>query len=74
MHDLSSPQTSSLYLLIVGVLSFCAASVFTYTGKAWVRFQGWVYRAKEPKWFWWEVALYYLCGVGLIGYAFYLVN
>lgn len=49
-------------------ISIVAGAVFTYTGKAWVRFHGWVFRAKEPKWFWWEVALYFLCGVGLIGY------
>jgi hypothetical protein len=60
--------------LILGVSSISAAIVFTRKGKAWVRFQGWVYRAKEPKWFWWEIALYYLCGIGLIGYYLYLIN
>jgi H+/Cl- antiporter ClcA len=60
--------------LILGVISFSAAVVWTCIGKAWVRFDGWIYRAKEPNWFWWEVALYYLCGVGLIGYFLYKVN
>jgi ABC-type cobalamin transport system permease subunit len=53
--------------LILGVISFSAAVVFTCTGKVWVRFNGWVYRAQEPKWFWWEVGLDYLIGVGFIG-------
>lgn len=58
--------------LILGVISISAAAVFTCTGKAWVRVHGWVYRAKEPRWFWWEVALYYLVGVWFVGYFLYL--
>ena len=33
---------------ILGVISISAAVVFTCMGKVWVRFNGWVYRAKEP--------------------------
>lgn len=51
---------------IIGAIFFLAAAVFVYTGRAWVRFEGWVYRAKEPKWFWWEVLLYCLGGVFFI--------
>jgi len=58
-------------LLILGIISFSAGVVWTCTGKAWVRFHGWVHRATEPTWFWWSVALYYLCGVALIGYFLY---
>jgi hypothetical protein len=65
MSDLNSPP---YIFLILGVLSISAAAVFTCTGKAWVRFHGWVYRAKEPGWFWWEVALDYLIGVCFVGY------
>jgi hypothetical protein len=61
-------------LLILGAISFSAAVVWTCTGKAWVRFHGWVYRAKEPNRFWWEVAMYYLGGVFFIGYFLYLVT
>jgi len=57
--------------LLLGALSASAATVFTYTGKVWVRFNGWVYRAKETGWFWWEVALYYLVGVWFVGYFLY---
>ena len=53
--------------LILGVISLSAAVVFTCTGKVWVRFNGWVYRAQETKWFWCEVGLAYLIGVGFIG-------
>jgi hypothetical protein len=59
--------------LILGILSVCAATVFTCTGKVWARFNGWVYRAKEPGWFWWGVALDYLIGVWFIGYFLYKV-
>jgi hypothetical protein len=59
--------------LILGILSICAATVFTCTGKVWVRFNGWLYRTKEPGWFWWEVALYYLVGVWFVGDFFYKV-
>jgi len=55
-----------IFLLFLGV-------VWTYTGKAWVRLHGWVYRAEEPNWFWWQVAQCWLCGVGLIGYFLYKV-
>jgi hypothetical protein len=56
------------FFLILGITSILAAVVFTCTGKVWVRFNGWVYRAKEPGWFWWDVALYYLVGVWFVGY------
>jgi len=59
--------------LILGVLAVSAAMVFTYTGRVWVRFSGWVYRDKEAGWFWWEVALDYLIGVFFIGYFLYRV-
>jgi hypothetical protein len=60
--------------LILGFVSIFAGAFFAYTGKASLRFHGWVYRDKEPGWFWWQVALYFLCGIGLIGYFFYLAN
>lgn len=56
------------FFLIVGIVLISAATVWTCMGKVWVRFNGWVYRAKEPRSFWWEVALYYLGGVCFIGY------
>jgi hypothetical protein len=74
MSDPFGLLRSPYLFLILGIISILAAVVFTRTGKTWVRFHGWVYRVKEPKWFWWEIALYYLCGIGLIGYFLYLVN
>jgi len=67
MPDWHFLLTPPYIFLILGVMSFSAAVVWTRTGKAWVRFHGWVYRAREPKWFWWEVALNYLAGVFSIG-------
>jgi len=57
--------------LILGVIFISAAAVFTYTGKVWVRFNGWVYRAEKPGTFWGEVAVYYLGGVWFIGCFLY---
>jgi hypothetical protein len=57
--------------LILGLISISAAVVFTCTGKVWVRLNGWIYRAKEPKWFWWEVALYFLGGICFVGCFLY---
>jgi hypothetical protein len=60
--------------LILGCILLSATVVWTYTGRAWVRFYGWVYRAEEPSWFWWEVSFYCLLGVGLIGLFFVKVT
>jgi ABC-type cobalamin transport system permease subunit len=70
LHSLLRPPN---VFLILGVISISAAVIFTCTGKVWVRFNGWVYRAKEPVWFWWEVALDYLIGACFIGYFLYKV-
>jgi hypothetical protein len=71
--DLNSPPKLPYFFLILGVISVLAASVFIWTGKAWVRFSGWVYRAKEPGWFWWQIALYFLVGIWFVGYFLYKV-
>jgi hypothetical protein len=60
--------------LILGFISISAAVIFTCTGRVWVRFNGWVFRAKEPKWFWWEVALDYLIGLGFVGYFLFKIS
>lgn len=60
--------------LVLGGVSISAAAFFTCTGKVWVRFNGWVYRAKEPKWFWWEVALDYLIALAFIGYFLFKIS
>jgi hypothetical protein len=57
--------------LILGVISLSAAAVWTCTGKAWIRFHGWVYLAEEPNRFWLEVVTYYLIGAGFIGVFMY---
>jgi hypothetical protein len=66
-----SSQLPPYSLLILGGISFSAAVVWTCTGKAWVRFHGWVYRAQEPNRFWWEVAMYYLGALLFVGLYLY---
>jgi hypothetical protein len=73
MTDWNSPIKSPYLFLVLGCLSFSAALVWTFIGKAWVRFYGWVYRSEEPKWFWWEVFLDCVVGGGFIGYFLYKV-
>jgi hypothetical protein len=67
MADFFAAILSPPYIfLILGVVFLSAAAVETYTGKAWVRFNGWVYRSKEPKWFWWQIIVVGLGGAALI--------
>jgi hypothetical protein len=68
MSDLRWIVREPQIFLILGIASIFAAAVFTRLGKVWVRFGGCVYRAKEPGWFWWDVALYYFVGVCFIGF------
>jgi hypothetical protein len=73
MPDLNSLLGSPNGFLTVGVISISAATFFAYTGKVWARFRGWIYRDKEPRVFWGEVAAYFLVGVFFVGYFFYKV-
>jgi hypothetical protein len=58
--------------LLIGIGLFLAAVAFTLTGETVERFHGMVYRAEEPKRFWWNVAMFYLGGIFFI--ALYLRN
>lgn len=58
-------------LFTAGMFLLSLAVAYTYTGKAWIRMHGWVYRAEEPKRYWLEVAVYYLGAVFLIGLFLY---
>jgi hypothetical protein len=57
-----------------GMLFIFLGALYTDIEKVWVRFYGWVYRAKEPKRYWVEVSMYYLVGIGLIAYFYLLVS
>ena len=65
LNSLLSPPNVSLTL---GVIFISAAVLFAYTGRVWVRFNGWVYRDKEPTVFLGEIAVYFLGGVLFVGY------
>ncbi len=73
MPDLGSLLRPPYIFLILGVISISAAAFFTFSGRVWVRFNGWVYRAEEPRAFWVNVAAYYFVGVCFIGYFLYKV-
>jgi hypothetical protein len=74
MPNLDSLLRPPLCFLTVGVIFISGAAVFAYTGKVWVRFSGWVYREKQPRVFWGEVAAYFLGGVFFVGYFLYKVT
>jgi len=61
-------------LLIFGVFSLFLAVAGISTGEAWARFGRVVYRAKEPKQFWWLITIYWFGAVGFIGYFLYQVH
>jgi hypothetical protein len=71
LPDLNSLLGTQAYYLIVGVILISAATGWICMGKVWVRFNGWVYRAKEPRMFWEEVVLYYLGGAWFVGCFLY---
>jgi hypothetical protein len=58
-------------LLFPGLFMICLGLLYACIGKAYARFHGWVYRAKDPKEFWLEVAGYCLFGLILICLSFY---
>lgn len=70
MHAKGSP----LFYLICGFIVIAVALHESLTGKAWVRFGGWAYRANEPKTFWRNVGILFLIGLFLVGYCLHLVN
>jgi hypothetical protein len=53
--------------LVFGVFLLFLGVIYTYMGKSYIRFQGWVYRSEEPKEFWWSVAAYGLGGIFFVG-------
>jgi hypothetical protein len=72
--DWNSQISSPYYYLIVGVISFSAAVISTWTGKTYGKYgHGLASRAKEPTDFWWTVTIYYIGGACFIGYFLYKV-
>jgi hypothetical protein len=71
MHGWSSESPDGM--LWFGVFLLFLSGVGVYSGKALAR-GGTVDQKKDPKGFWWIIAMDYLCGVGLIVYYFYKVN
>jgi RsiW-degrading membrane proteinase PrsW (M82 family) len=58
--------------LLIGIVLLVMAVVFTLTGESLERYHGIVYRAEEPKRFWWNVAMFFLGGIFF--FALYLYN
>ena len=48
-----------------GAFFVSLAVIYIIKGKAWTR-SILIERSKEPKWYWWQITLYLLCGIWLI--------
>jgi hypothetical protein len=59
-----------MLLFGIGLIGF--GVVYLCLGKAYARFHGWVYRANDPKGYWFEIVLYFALGTGSIAYSIYL--
>jgi energy-coupling factor transporter transmembrane protein EcfT len=57
--------------LLIGIVLVVMTAVFTLSGETLERYHGIVYRAKEPKRFWWDVVLYFIMGLFFIGLYLY---
>ena len=66
--------SSPYYFLVLGTIFLVAAVISTCAGKTFGRAGGSASRAREPRQFWWSVALYYIGGVCFIGYFLYQVH
>ena len=62
---LAQPPWSCLWY--AGVF-LSVAAVWTYTGEAWSRFDGWIYRSQIPRAFWWMVVPLYCVGAVFMSY------
>ena len=60
--------------LILGTVLMVMALIFTLTGRCLVKYEGIIHRAKGPKTFWQNVALYYLLGLLCLGLYLYTAN
>lgn len=74
MPTLYSFESSPIYYLLIGTISFFIALASAFTGKSWGRLGGVVYRDKEPRKFWELVIVYFLIGLCFVGYTLYLVT
>lgn len=57
--------------LLIGILFFLGAVVSTCTGKTTARTGSMIYRAEEPRTFWWVVAMYYVSALVFVGLYLY---
>jgi hypothetical protein len=60
--------------LILGIVLFGLALISTLTGICLARYQGIIDRAKDPKTFWQNVAMYYLLGLLCLGLYLFTFN
>lgn len=60
-------KASPLFLWISGFAVIALAVHWTFTGRIYVRFYGWVNRVEQPKKYWSNLVLLYLLGLFIIG-------
>jgi hypothetical protein len=64
LHALLRPPYTDL---LIGLIFFSAAVAETCMGKAWARFYGWTYRAKDPAGFWAIIVTSFIAAMFFIG-------
>ena len=74
MSDELDSTKIPLLCFMAGMFVFFIGLFGVGAGKVWVKNSGWIYRDKEPKYFGFWFAFYFLFGIGLIGYAFYSLS
>jgi hypothetical protein len=72
MDRVSSLFTDRFFLL--GSVLLLVAVIETFTGTAITRGQGLIYRAKDPKTFWWLVAVSYIGAIVFYAEFFYKIS
>jgi hypothetical protein len=69
-----SDPNPPLGLLIFGMGVIFLAVVYTCIGKVSDHSFGWIERAKDPKGYWLALVVYYLFGLGFIGFYLYKIH
>jgi hypothetical protein len=67
MKDFSNLFDQQHSLLLIGIVLLTMMAVFALSGGIFEPHAGIVYRAKEPRRFWWNVVGYFLGGIFFIG-------
>ena len=58
-------------LILAGIALIILGVVYTWMGRVYARFHGWISRVDDPKGYWSGIASYFVAGAVLIAYSLY---